>query len=160
MAHEYTARVVWEGNRGEGTGIYTGYGRGYRAEITGKPVIAGSADPAFRGDPERHNPEELFLIALSACHMLFYLSLCARRGVRVLAYEDDPSGALELHPGGGGRFREIRLSPVVVIADGDDASLARDLHRAAHELCFIANSCSVPVRCEPSVVGREEAGEA
>jgi organic hydroperoxide reductase OsmC/OhrA len=149
--HAYAARVVWEGNTGEGTARYTGYGREYRVVVDGKPDLAGSADPAFRGDAARHNPEDLFLASLSACHMLFYLSLCARGGVRVLAYEDRARGTLRMEAGGGGRFAEITLHPAVTIAGGSDADLALRLHDRAHELCFIANSVGVPVGHQPSV---------
>jgi organic hydroperoxide reductase OsmC/OhrA len=149
--HAYTARVVWEGNTGEGTARYTGYGREYRVVVDGKADLAGSADPAFRGDAARHNPEDLFLASLSACHMLFYLSLCARGGVRVLAYEDEARGTLRMEAGGGGRFAEITLHPAVTVAGESDADLALRLHDRAHELCFIANSVGVPIRHQPSV---------
>lgn len=149
--HGYTARVVWEGNTGEGTARYTGYGREYRVEVQGKPDLAGSADPAFRGDPARHNPEDLFLAAISACHMLFYLSLCARAGIRVVAYEDDAEGIMRTNAGGGGQFEAVMLRPQVVVGGEAEAALALQLHERAHELCFIARSCSVPIRHEATV---------
>lgn len=156
-AHAYAAGVVWEGNTGEGTASYAGYGRGYRVVVDGKPDLPGSADPAFRGDGGRHNPEDLFLAALSACHMLFYLSLCARGGVRVLAYADRATGTLRMEPDGGGRFESVTLHPVVRIHPDDDAELAARLHETAHARCFIANSCGVPIRHEAVVhAGAEE----
>ena len=82
--------------------------------------------------------------------MLAYLALCARRGINVSAYEDSASGTLALE-GDGGRFTEVTLRPQVTIAGGDLA-LAEQLHHAAHEQCFIANSCSVPIRHEATVV--------
>lgn len=144
--HGYGARVVWEGNTGEGTARYTGYGRDHRIEIDGKPDLAGSADAAFRGDPSRHNPEDLLVAALSACHMLAYLALCARSGVRVVAYEDRAEGVMRLEAGGGGRFHEVTLHPLVTIAGEAQAALAAQLHETAHARCFIASSCSFPVR--------------
>ncbi|MBA2564200.1 MAG: OsmC family protein [Gemmatimonadetes bacterium] len=149
--HEYAARLIWDGNTGEGTAGYTSYGRQYRVLVAGKPDLAGTADPAFRGEADKHNPEDLFLASLSACHMLFYLSLCARKGVRVLAYEDDVQGRMVMRADGGGKFEEVTLHPSVTIADGKSAALAAQLHDTAHELCFIANSCSVPIRHEATV---------
>ncbi|HEV2733289.1 MAG TPA: OsmC family protein [Longimicrobiaceae bacterium] len=149
--HEYAGRVRWTGNLGEGTSGYAAYGRRYDVLVEGKPDLAGTADPAFRGEADRHNPEDLFLAAVSACHMLFYLSLCARSGVRVTAYEDDARGTMALHPGGGGRFEEVTLRPAVTVADAETVALARRLHDRAHGLCFIANSCSVPIHVEPIV---------
>ena len=149
--HAYRARVVWEGNTGEGTARYTGYGRDHRIEIDGKPDLAGSADAAFRGDATRHNPEDLLVAALSACHMLAYLALCARGGVRVIAYEDRAEGVMRETPGGGGRFHEVTLHPIVTIDGEAQAALAEQLHETAHERCFIASSCNFPVRHRATV---------
>jgi organic hydroperoxide reductase OsmC/OhrA len=149
-SHEYKSHLVWDGNRGEGTATYAGYGRDYRIVIDGKPELHGTANPAFRGDATKHDPEDLFLAAISSCHMLSYLALCARGGINVVAYEDHASGTLVLSNSGGGRFEEVTLHPVVTIAGGD-IERARALHDKAHELCFIANSCSVPIRHEATV---------
>ena len=145
--HTYKSQLLWDGNLGEGTSTYAGYGRQYRVVIDGKPDLHGTADPMFRGEAEKHNPEDLFLAAVSSCHMLSYLALCARGSINVVSYRDDASGDLWLE-GGGGRFTEIRLHPVVTIADARDVDRARALHEKAHELCFIANSSSVPIRHE------------
>jgi len=161
IAHRYEAALTWTGNQGTGTSDYQSYGRSYCVSIAGKPVLRGSADPAFRGDAAIHNPEDLFLAAVAGCHMLSYLALCARRGVRVIAYEDRATGVLTLE-GGGGRFTRVELNPVVTVAgpaggagegEGDrgDLELAEALHETAHEQCFIANSVSVPVHCRPTV---------
>ncbi len=148
---EYTARLIWEGNLGDGTSSYAAYGREYRILVAGKADLLGSADPVFRGVADRHDPEDLFLAAIAACHMLSYLALCARGGVRVLAYEDGVSGTVTLDASGGGRFTEVTLRPRVTVADAQHENAARALHAKAHELCFIANSCSVPIRHEATV---------
>lgn len=149
--HTYTAHLIWDGNRGEGTASYSSYGREYRILIAGKPDLLGTADPAFRGVPDRHNPEDLFLAALSSCHMLSYLALCARQGIQVVAYEDEASGSLELRSDGGGRFTEVTLRPRVTIADANHEGVARELHAVAHDRCFIANSVSIPVHHDGAV---------
>jgi organic hydroperoxide reductase OsmC/OhrA len=69
--------VTWSGNLGSGTSGYRDYSRNYEIGAEGKPVIPGSADPAFRGDRTRWNPEELVVASLSACHKLWYLHLAA-----------------------------------------------------------------------------------
>lgn len=149
--HDYAAHLVWEGNTGEGTATYEGYGRGYRVSIDGKPDLAGSAHPAFRGDAERHDPEDLLLAAVSSCHMLTYLALCARGGIRVVAYEDRAEGTLTLEAAGGGQFAEIVLRPVVTIADAERADDAMHVHERAHALCFIARSLRVPIHLHPEI---------
>src|SRR5258706_10558564 len=93
-SHAYAARLIWEGNTGEGTAGYRTYSRAYRVLVPGKPDLPGSADPAFRGEADKHNPEDLFLAAISACHMLSYLALCATQGIRVVAYEDEARGRM------------------------------------------------------------------
>lgn len=149
--HAYSTHLVWDGNRGEGTATYAGYGRQYRVLVAGKPPLAGTADPAFRGEADTHNPEDLFLAAISACHMLSYLALCARRRVCVLAYEDEARATMVTDARGGGRFTEVVLRPRVTLRDAAQLDVATRLHDAAHERCFIANSCSVPIRHEPDV---------
>ena len=158
MQHEYAGHLTWKGNLGSGTETYAGYSREYRIEMSGKPALLGSADAAFRGDGQKHNPEDLLLAALSACHMLAYLALCARRGINVLAYEDEVRGTLGTRADGSGRFEAVVLTPVVTIASTSDRALAAELHRTAHEQCFIANSCSVPVTHSATILTANRAG--
>ena len=158
MQHEYAGHLTWNGNLGSGTETYAGYSREYRVDMSGKASLLGSADAAFRGDREKHNPEDLLLAALSACHMLAYLALCARRGVNVLAYEDNARGTLSTRADGSGRFESVELAPVVTIASTSDRALAAELHHTAHEQCFIANSCSVPVTHSATILTAHTAG--
>jgi len=151
-SHEYHLRLGWEGNRGEGTSNYGGYGRNYRIRVAGKPDLLGSADPAFRGDAGAHNPEDLLLGALSACHMLSYLALCARRGVVVLDYRDEARGVMALTATGGGHFTSVTLHPRVTIGDPAQEDLALELHGQAGRDCFIAASCNFPVGHVPEVI--------
>ena len=148
MRHAYESHLVWDGNLGSGTSSYTSYGREYRIRVEGKPELSGSADPMFRGAADRHNPEDLFLAALASCHMLSYLALCARRGVRVLGYEDHASGVLVVRDDGGGHFESVALLPLVTVAADSDVSLAMALHETAHATCFVAGSCHVPIAVE------------
>ncbi|WP_131738077.1 OsmC family protein [Actinomadura roseirufa] len=147
--HHYEVTVTWTGDRGAGTASYRAYDREHEVESGDKPVIGGSSDPAFRGDPDRWNPEELLVASLSQCHMLWYLHLCSVEGVVVTAYRDTPHGTMIETEDGGGRFEEVVLRPEVLLADPGQAGRAAKLHDRAHELCFIANSVTFPVRHEP-----------
>lgn len=149
--HHYQAHLIWDGNRGDGTSTYAGYGRQYRVLIDGKPELEGSADASFRGDADRFNPEDLFLSAISSCHMLSYLALCAREKISVVAYEDAATGVMKEDGKGGGRFEEVVLHPNVTIAEARHSERALELHERAHALCFIANSCSVPITHQATV---------
>jgi organic hydroperoxide reductase OsmC/OhrA len=150
--HHYEVEVVWTGNRGPGTSAYTAYRRDHELRAPGKPVIAGSSDPRFRGDAARWNPEELLVASLSACHKLWYLHLCADAGVVVTSYVDRAEGIMIEEDGGGGQFASVVLRPKVTIRPESDAALAERLHQAAHEKCFIARSASFPVTHEAMVV--------
>lgn len=149
--HQYPVQVVWTGNRGNGTKTYQGYGREHEIRIDGKPVIAGSSDPAFRGDATKHNPEELLVAALSSCHMLWYLHLASAAGVVVTDYVDEAVGTL-WERATDGRFTEVVLQPCVTITAGSDPAAAARVHDEAHRACFIANSVNFPVRCEARIV--------
>ncbi|MEH3046995.1 MAG: OsmC family protein [Sphingomonas adhaesiva] len=149
--HGYAVRTVWTGNLGEGTATYRGYARDHVVSAAGKADLAASADPAFRGDPARWNPEELLVASLSGCHQLWYLSLCAEAGVVVTAYEDAAEGVMAEETGGAGQFVSVTLRPRVTIASGD-MEKARALHERAHAMCFIARSVNFPVTCEAEVV--------
>lgn len=149
--HHYTVDVEWTGNRGSGTDGYRNYGREHLIRIEGKPELAGSADPAFRGDATRHNPEDMLVTALSTCHMLSYLHMATVAGVVVTAYRDVAEGTM-VTEGNGGRFSQVVLHPVVTITAASDVAKAEAAHDDAHHACFIANSVNFPVRCEPRIV--------
>ncbi len=149
--HSYSVNVRWTGNTGAGTSGFRNYKRDHEISAPGKPPIPASSDPAFRGDKARYNPEELLVASLSACHMLWYLHLCADAGIVVTEYHDDASGAMAETKDGGGHFTQVTLRPVVKVAGQVDPELARRLHEQAHHLCFIANSVNFPVLCEPSL---------
>ena len=151
-AHIYQANVEWTGNKGTGTSSYRTYGREHVVRMDGKPDILGSADPAFRGDGSLHNPEDMLMASLSACHMLWYLHLAADAGVVVTAYSDHATGTMVEDAVRGGYFTEAILHPRVTIAAGSDAAKAAAVHEAAHEKCYIANSVNFPVRCEPMIL--------
>jgi organic hydroperoxide reductase OsmC/OhrA len=150
--HLYEIRMSWTGNLGEGTKRYTGYSRNHEIVSAGKPILLGSSDPSFLGDPARYNPEELLVASLSTCHMLWYLHLCAEAGVVVEEYSDAASGIMEERPDASGVFVEVTLRPAVTISAESDAEQALALHEEAHRKCFIANSMNFPVRHEPRVV--------
>ncbi|WP_419806036.1 OsmC family protein [Terriglobus sp.] len=149
--HRYALELHWTGNRGKGTSGYRAYDRSYDLSAGGKPALAGSADATFRGDRAKWNPEEMLLGALSSCHMLSYLHVCADAGINVVAYRDAPDGSMELRTDGSGRFTEVTLRPHVVVAEGSDPETAQILHHLAHEKCFIANSVNFAVHCQATI---------
>lgn len=143
--HDYTSRVEWTGNRGQGTRNYRSYDRTWRVATPGKPPMSCSNDPLLGGDPALHNPEDLLLSSLSACHMLWYLHYASSAGIVVHAYRDDPVGVGESAPDGAGRFLSAILRPQITVADGSDLVRADAIHVEIHKVCFIARSVNFPV---------------
>ncbi len=153
--HHDQLTATWTGNRGSGTSDYRAYSRDHEITVSGgqkQVAIPGSSDPAFRGDGSRYNPEELLVAALSTCHMLWVLHLCAEAGIVVTSYQDSPAGTMRENQDGSGEFTAVVLHPRMTIADGSKIEQARALHQRAHKMCFIARSVNFPVSHEPEIV--------
>jgi organic hydroperoxide reductase OsmC/OhrA len=144
--HNYKLTLKWTGNKGTGTSGYRAYDRNHEILIEEKTTLLGSADPSFHGDKTVHNPEDLLLASLSACHMMSYLHVCVKAGIVVTDYVDYATGIMVVNPDGSGQFIEVTLNPTVTIADETQLAKANELHQEANKLCFIANSVNFPVK--------------
>jgi organic hydroperoxide reductase OsmC/OhrA len=150
--HQYTVTLDWTGNKGTGTSSYIAYERNHTIHALQKPILYASSDAAFRGDATKYNPEELFVAAISSCHMLWYLHLCANSGVIVTAYTDNAIGQMLETNDGGGKFTNVTLYPSVIVTHEHMIEKALTLHAEAHRFCFIANSCNFPIQHQPVCV--------
>ncbi|WP_030410495.1 OsmC family protein [Streptomyces sp. NRRL S-1448] len=148
-SHTYAAHLRWNGSTAAGIRSYS------RDHVALAPPaateVALSADPAFRGSPERLNPEQLVVMAASSCQMLSFLGVAARAGIDVLAYEDEATSHLDL-TAKPTRLGVIHLAVTVRVAAGTDAATVQELAEQAHRECYIANSLSVPVEVTTTVV--------
>jgi organic hydroperoxide reductase OsmC/OhrA len=158
--HRYTISMRWTGNLGTGTSGYQAYSRAHELAVPGRPVIPGSSDVVFRGDATRYNPEELLVGALSSCHMLWFLHLCADAGLILEAYEDAPEGTMEETPREGGQFTAAVLRPRCTFRGDPDHALVLQLHERAHALCYVARSVNFPVHVEPVTVATRDAARS
>lgn len=151
MTHTYLTRLDWAGSTGGGP---TAYSRDHTAEAP--PAAASvllSADPAFRGDPARLNPEQLVVMAASSCQMLSLLGAASRAGVEVLDYHDEATSHLDL-TARPPRLGEVHLAATVTVPVGTHPERVRDLAEQAHRSCYVANSLTVPVTVSTTVVHR------
>ena len=123
----------------------------YEINIDGKPSFMGSADQVFHGNPELYNPEDLLLSALTACHMMSYLYVSRKAGIRVLTYSDNVLGILKVNQDGSGQFESVTLKPIITIENKDQINQAKELHKDAGKLCFIANSVNFKIEYEPTI---------
>jgi organic hydroperoxide reductase OsmC/OhrA len=106
-------------------------------------TLAASCMPTVGGDPTKADPEVLFVAAISACHMLWFLDYARRERLRVLSYEDRPEGTMD-----GIRFLQVVLRPRATFALDVSREVLDRLHRQAHEACFIANSVACEIRID------------
>jgi organic hydroperoxide reductase OsmC/OhrA len=146
---EHHASVVWHRTSADFT--YDTYNRAHEVRYkSGAIVVPSSSASAFKGDDDRVDPEEAFVASLSACHMLTFLAICARKRITVESYEDDAVGLLEKD---GAKFwmTRVTLKPRVRFAGGTEMNEAKlaDIHHKSHEECFIANSVKTDVTVVP-----------
>lgn len=154
--HNYKIKVEWTGNEGNGTQNYKSYNRNHLIKVDSKyDVINGSSDPYFLGDRTKYNPEEFFVSALSACHMLWYLHLCSVNKIVVTEYLDNATGVMEELKDGSGRFVNVTLNPQVKITDSKKILKADELHQKANKMCFIANSCNFEISHKPNTIAMD-----
>lgn len=149
----YTARVRWQ--RGGQKFTDNRYSRGHTWIFDGGTVVPASASPHVVPSPmsveAAVDPEEAFVAAVSSCHMLWFLSLAAKRGHVVDAYTDVAEGLMGRNADGKVAVTRVTLRPLAVFsgASPPDRAALDALHHAAHAECFIANSIRSEVVCEP-----------
>jgi len=144
------ATIAWSRTSADFT--YETYNRAHEMRFKdGAVVLPASSAPAFRGDGERVDPEEAFVAALSSCHMLTFLAICARKRLTVDAYEDNAEGFLEKGADGKLWMARVVLKPRVAFAPGaaPDAAVVDDIHHKSHAECFIALSVKTDVTVAP-----------
>ena len=157
--HRFDAVVTWTGNQGTGTSSYRSYSRNHEiGGVAKSSVVAGSSDPAFRGDKTRYSPEDLIVGSLAACHMLWVLHLCAEAKITVVEYVDTAAGTMTLNADGSGQFAEVVLRPRITVVEPGREDDVMAVNEKAHGLCFIARSVNFPVRHEPTIVVQNQLG--
>jgi organic hydroperoxide reductase OsmC/OhrA len=146
----YEAAVKWQRAAGERF-VDEKYSRAHDWLFDGGAHVRGSASPhSVRppfSDPSAVDPEEALVVALSSCHMLFFLWLAAKRGFAVFSYEDSAVGIMSTDERGRQWVTKVTLRPRVVF-DGDKRPTELDveaLHHESHEGCYIANSVKTGV---------------
>lgn len=151
MAHEHNYKITteWTGNKGDGNKNVRTYDRSHTVTIQGKPELFLTTDNPAVGDKSKLNPEDLLVSAISSCHMLSYLYVCAMEGIVISSYTDQATGIMIEHAGGGGSFKVVTLNPVFYVTDESMVEKAIELHHKAHEICYIANSVNFEVKCNP-----------
>jgi organic hydroperoxide reductase OsmC/OhrA len=108
---------------------------------------APSGVPVPYSNPSNIDPEEAFVAAVSSCHMLTFLYLAYKQGFQVDLYDDEAVGVMTKNEKGIPWVSSITLYPKIIYS-GEKLPTSEDqeqLHHAAHEQCFIANSIKTVV---------------
>ncbi|HSL57525.1 MAG TPA: OsmC family protein [Acidimicrobiales bacterium] len=146
--HTYRSTVSWSGSTGAG---YEAYDRTHRATCPPADLeLAVSADPTFRGDPTRVNPEQLLLQAAVSCQLLSFLAVAARARIDVVGYHDDATALMPEHPRPA-RITRIDLRPHITIRGDVEPARIEHLVEVAHRECFIANTLACEMTIEPVI---------
>ncbi len=145
---QHRGKISWVRNTADFQ--YESYDRTHTVKFEGGIQIEASAAVEYLGKKELANPEELFVAALSNCHMLTFLAVAAKSRVTVNSYTDDAEGTLEKGSSGKMCVTRVVLRPKVVFADPQpDWERVEHMHEKAHANCFIANSVSTQIVLEP-----------
>lgn len=146
MAHSYPLTLTWTGNTLDGN-----YNRNATVGNPGKHPLSVSSAPEYLGDASRWNPEDLLGSALSTCHMLTFLALCAKAKVEVVGYEDHAEAVLDTVDKVT-RVTQVHLRPVIRVTRGTSMAKVVELFEKAHNYCFVANSVTCEAVMAPRVV--------
>lgn len=152
-----TATILWQRNGA----VFTDnrYSRGHRWSFDGGVDVPASSSPDVVRLPmsleAAVDPEEAFVASLSSCHMLVFLSVAARRGFVIDEYRDNAEGELNKNETGRPAMTVVTLHPAITVSGERQPTRAEidAMHHEGHEQCFIANSVTTAVRCEPVVAG-------
>ena len=149
---QHIAQIRWE-RRGA---AFTDnrYSRGHTWRFDGGIEVPASASPHVVPLPlsveAAVDPEEAFVASLASCHMLWFLSIAAKRGFVVESYRDEATGEMTKNPQGRLAITRVTLRPVVSFAAPSRPTHAEHdaLHHEAHEECFLASSVRTEIRIE------------
>ena len=149
----YTTELTW--TRGEQAFTDGRYSRKHVWRFDGGIEVPASSSAHVVPLPcsvlDAVDPEEAFVASLSSCHMLWFLALAAKRRFVVDEYHDAAEGVMEKNAQGRLAMTRVTLRPRVTFS-GEKRPSAEELatlHHHAHEECYIANSVTTQVVCEP-----------
>ena len=154
MSHEYTAVIQWQRN---GPDFLKGkYSREHTWTFDGGVTVPASSAPGVVPAPWSNaahvDPEEAFVASIASCHMLTFLWLASRQGFQADSYEDNAAGVMTKNERGAPWVSKVTLHPRIAWS-GERIPTAAELdqlHHAAHEQCFIANSIKTEVVVQPT----------
>lgn len=149
--NQYGATVAWH-LAPDATFDYEHFNRNHEWTFAGGEVIQASASPDYFGSNNRVNPDEAVVAATSSCHMLTFLSIAAKKQLKVLSYIDQPQGTVDKNENGAMAMTKIVLRPRVVFEADVSAEEVQAIHDSTLGHCFVANSLKSEIVIEPVIV--------
>lgn len=146
----YSATITWqkqpdeEFEKGKYSRVHQwAFDGGMKIEASSSPTVV----PLPMSDPSLVDPEEAFLASLSSCHMLFFLSIAAKKKIVVEKYVDNIVGTMGTNNEGKTAMLTATLNPIIVFSGTEQPSpeTIRQIHELAHSSCFIANSVKTKI---------------
>ena len=121
------------------------YSREHTWQFDGGFKVPGSSSPSVVplpwSNPANVDPEEALVAAASSCHMLSYLYVAYLKGFVVKSYHDEAVGHMTKNEKSVPWISLITLDPKIVYGEKTPTAAEEEqLHHAAHEQCFIAQS--------------------
>ena len=147
---EHRARIEWESTANAPDFVKGRYSRehawlfdgGVRVDASPSPSVV----PAPWSNPANVDPEEAYVASIASCHMLTFLYVASKRGFAVASYRDDAVGEMTKNEHGRPWVSKVTLAPRIAWVDHvPAANELAELHHAAHEECFIANSVKTEI---------------
>lgn len=155
MNDKYFAKIDWTNDIAD---FRSGkYSREHLWSFDGGVSVTASSSPHVVPLPfsieNAVDPEEAFVASLSSCHMLWFLSIAAKKGFSVNSYSDEAFGIMGKNAEGKVCMLSITLRPRAEFVGENLPSfeVIESLHEMAHSECFIASSVKTEVICQPVI---------
>ena len=140
---EHRARISW---KSDGSDFKKGrYSRAHTWSFDGGVTVPASSSPSVVPVPlskvDAVDPEEAFVASIASCHMLTFLFLASREGLEIASYEDEAVGRMSKNERGVPWVSSVTLNPRVEYrGSAPTPEKEAELHKRAHEQCYISNS--------------------
>lgn len=147
---EYRATIAWRLTASAADFVKGRYSREHTWAFDGGVTVPASPSPSVVPAPWSNaanvDPEEAYVASISCCHMLTFLWVASKRGFAIASYQDDAVGVMTKNERGKAWISKVTLRPQIGwIEKTPTAAELDELHHAAHDDCFIANSVNTEI---------------
>ncbi|MBK7857722.1 MAG: OsmC family protein [Archangiaceae bacterium] len=147
---DYRARIEWESGASGADFVKGRYTREHRWSFDGGVTVPATASPhvvpAPWSKPGNVDPEQALVASISSCHLLTFLYVASKAGFAVAKYADHAVGVMTKNERGIPWVSKVTLTPEIQwLGKAPTEDEEHELHEAAHEQCFIAQSVKTEI---------------